>query len=403
MSDTPAAAPAATPAHIVPPAWAQYLPADFDACPRDLALREDWHRAMTMVAAYMLRYQRDRAEWETVGCEVPYTGDIINPETGAASRTFVMAGLFDKIAKRKDDGTLWLWERKTSSKLGSAYFGKLWLDNQITQYAIYAARKFKEPIAGVVYDVLGKCGIDLKPGESDAEFATRKLGMVKPGAAKQQKPDTDEGYRARLIAWYQQPDKLHREPIMFAQADLDEMTAELWELSKQLIHSTARGFWPKNTSQCHVYERRCDYLDICQSRGNPVTIETMYHVVEGHRELRAAGIIGDDGKIPGDDRMVVTNSMLNAYRNCQRLAKHRYLDHLSPLGGGIRSLVFGNIIHDALEAWDVLPDDTTDAKRVAAVHASINAAFNLKPTADAYSNPNAAAADAFFDAPNLFT
>jgi len=52
----------------------------------------------------------------------------------------------------------------------------------------------------------------------------------------------------------------------------------------------------------------------------------------------------------GADKMVLTYSALNTFRNCPRKYKHRYLDHLRPRSKA-EALSFGGIVHAAIEHW----------------------------------------------------
>ncbi len=54
---------------------------------------------------------------------------------------------------------------------------------------------------------------------------------------------------------------------------------------------------------------------------------------------------------------VLTYSALNAFRNCPRKYKYRYIDHLRPVKR-VDTLAFGSVIHEALERWYTLPADT---------------------------------------------
>ena len=53
---------------------------------------------------------------------------------------------------------------------------------------------------------------------------------------------------------------------------------------------------------------------------------------------------------------VLTYSALNAFRNCPRKYKHRYIDRLRPMERA-EALAFGSVIHEALEKWYSLPVD----------------------------------------------
>ena len=57
------------------------------------------------------------------------------PATGAASRSFVLAGKVDGIVRIGDD--YFLLEHKTAAQLDADYLERLWTDFQITIYAYY--------------------------------------------------------------------------------------------------------------------------------------------------------------------------------------------------------------------------------------------------------------------------
>ncbi len=54
--------------------------------------------------------------------------------------------------------------------------------------------------------------------------------------------------------------------------------------------------------------------------------------------------------VPANDKMTLTYSALNTFRNCPRKYKHRYLDCLRPREKA-DSLSFGSVIHGAVELW----------------------------------------------------
>ena len=71
--------------------------------------------AKEMMIGYMEKYRND--DLEIVANEYEFDGTIINPRTGAESKTFSLKGKVDGIVKTP--GGLFLMEYKTTSKLGS--------------------------------------------------------------------------------------------------------------------------------------------------------------------------------------------------------------------------------------------------------------------------------------------
>jgi RecB family exonuclease len=69
---------------------------------------------------------------------------------------------------------------------------------------------------------------------------------------------------------------------------------------------------------------------------------------------------------------VLTYSALNAFRNCPRKYKHRYIDRLGPIERP-DALAFGSVIHEALEKWYSQP---ADAHQLLAVLDLLDGQFN---------------------------
>src|SRR5690606_11288211 len=96
-------------------------------CPehlQDESQRRDWHLATAMMKAYARHYATD--DFEIVALEKNFEGPIINPATGAASRSFVLAGKVDGIVRIGAD--YFILEHKTAGQLDGDYLEKLWTD-----------------------------------------------------------------------------------------------------------------------------------------------------------------------------------------------------------------------------------------------------------------------------------
>jgi hypothetical protein len=95
--------------------------------------RRDWHLATAMMKGYAARYPAE--EFEILALEKTFEGPITNPATGAASRSFVLAGKVDGIVRIGGDH--FILEHKTAGQVDGDYLEKLWTDFQITIYAYY--------------------------------------------------------------------------------------------------------------------------------------------------------------------------------------------------------------------------------------------------------------------------
>jgi hypothetical protein len=260
-------------------------------CPsrlQDESQRRDWHLATAMMKGYAARYPGE--EFEVIGLERSFQGPIINPATGAASRSFVLAGKVDGVVRVGSDH--FLLEHKTASQLDADYLERLWTDFQITLYAYYVEQALGIPITGVIYNILVKAKLQQGKGETEEEFQTRRaelLAKSKTGktTAKRKLPETDEEFQQRLAEKYAEPGMFHREMLYLSRDRFEILRSELWELTQAFLDARRRGVFYQNTSFCFNYHRPCAYFALCRSNGNPNVLENFYQRVAPNEELRA--------------------------------------------------------------------------------------------------------------------
>ena len=248
--------------------------------------KREWHLATAMMRGYAARYAQE--EFEVVELEKVFEGPIVNPATGAASRTFILAGKVDGIVRI--NGRYYLLEHKTAAQIDGSYLEKLWTDFQITLYSFYIELVFGIPIAGVVYNILGKTRLEQHAGETEEEFEERRAALIaksKTGksSAKRRMPETDDEFRARLDEKYTDPAMFHREVLYLSREQVDAIRAELWELTQAYLEARRRGVFYQNTSYCFQYRRPGAYFALCRSGGNPTVLETFYEKRPPNEEL----------------------------------------------------------------------------------------------------------------------
>jgi hypothetical protein len=262
----------------------------------------DWHLATAMMKGYAARYQEE--EFEVVGLEQPFEDKIINPATGASSRSFTLAGKVDGIVRRGSEH--FLLEHKTASQVDADYLERLWTDFQIVLYTWYVEQALGIKIAGVIYNILVKTRLQQGKGESEAEFEARRAELIaksKTGksSAKRKLPESDGEFQARLAEKYSDPGMFHREMLYVSRDQFDTLRAELWELSQAFLDARRRGVFYQNTAFCFHYRRQCAYYPLCRSNGSPNVIENFYQQAPPHEELIAAkpteardGVVADN-------------------------------------------------------------------------------------------------------------
>ena len=146
-------------------------------CPNRLyddGQRRDWHNATALMKAYAARYAAE--EFEVVALEKTFQGPIVNPATGAASRSFVLAGKVDGIVRIGDD--YFLLEHKTAAQLDADYLERLWTDFQITIYAYYVEQAMGITITGILYNILVKAKLKQSKGETEEEYQARRAELL---------------------------------------------------------------------------------------------------------------------------------------------------------------------------------------------------------------------------------
>lgn len=250
--------------------------------------KKQWHLARAMMRAYSERYAFE--DFEVVALEKVFSGPIINPATGAPSRTFTLSGKVDGIIKK--DGKFYILEHKTAAQVDAGYIDRLWCDFQTQLYAYYVEQQFGYRIAGVLYNILPKAKLRQSMGETEFEYEERKAALIaksKTGksSAKRKVPECDDDFADRLAAWYDKPDTFVRLELLVDQASFDLLRSELWELTLSYLDARRRDMYYLNTSQCYNFNRQCPYWPLCQSHGDQGTIDTYYEHKEANSELIA--------------------------------------------------------------------------------------------------------------------
>lgn len=249
--------------------------------------RRDWHLAMAMMKGYAARYPAE--EFEVIALEKAFEGPIVNPATGAASRSFRLAGKVDGIIQAGQE--YFILEHKTVSQIDSDYLERLWTDFQITIYAHYVEQTMGLPITGILYNVLVKARLQQSKGETEEEFEARRAELLAKSrtgrtTARRRESESDEEFQRRLAEKYADPAMFHREMLYLSRDRFDVLRSELWELTQAFLDARRRGVFYQNTSFCFNYQRPCPYFALCRSNGNPNVIENFYQRAEPNEELR---------------------------------------------------------------------------------------------------------------------
>jgi len=261
-------------------------------------INEVINQAIGILHAYVQQYPQEIFTIELV--ETVFEHPIINPKTGAKSKTFYLLGKIDGVVKNPD-GTLWVLEHKTASDITANYLERLWGDYQLKIY-VHLLQQLGFPVVGSIYDIVKKPTIRQKreqPEETEAEFKIRydeacsknKSGKTNIKRELGKPAESDESYIDRIIEWYAQssPDNLtfHREEIFFTEKDKEEISNFLWFATQNFLFCQRAGYFPRNTANCmNKYNSLCEYHKLCSSDENPNILNSFYTTREQREEIR---------------------------------------------------------------------------------------------------------------------
>lgn len=260
-------------------------------------------KVRVLLRGYDARWSNERPT--VAGVEVEFRAPLVNPETGAPSRTFELAGKIDVLLRGK------FIEHKSTSEeigLGSTYWRRLTLDPQISTY--YAgARALGHDVEGCVYDVVRKPA--LRPSQvplvdSDGVKIVRdnlgqrvrtkdgkkwrQTGDTELGYVLQTRPETPEEYEARLTEEVAgNPDRYYqRGDVVRLEAEEREAQLDAWQLTRAMREAELAGRYPRNADACLRYGRICSFFDVCTgtaSLDDTARFQRLEHV---HQELSGA-------------------------------------------------------------------------------------------------------------------
>jgi len=318
----------------------------------------DLARAEVMLTGYDARWGGDMARYQVLAVETEFTAPLVNPGTGAPSRTWTLGGKLDVVVLDLVEQRTLVVEHKTASGdvgPGSDYLKRLRLDGQVSIYYAGAAA-LGHQVGGCLYDVLVKpAQRPLKATPVEARRFTAKGTLY---ANQRDQDETPEAYRDRVaLAVSEAPnDFFMRAEVVRLEAEVSDAMADVWDLGRAMRENELAGRAPRNPGACVLWGRTCSYFPVCTGEAS-ASDPGLYRVSEEiHPELASGNA----------DKQLLTSSRLSAARACPRMHKLRYMDGLRPVQEA-ETLRFGSLVHRGLEAWWRAPTDRL-AAALAALH-----------------------------------
>lgn len=289
-------------------------------------------------------------EWETISTEEMFHLPVVNPDSGATSRTWTHAGKKDGLIRYIPSGRNYLLEHKTTSDNISdpsgSYWRRLVIDSQVSGYML-AEWQNGNKLDGTVYDVIRKPATRPK----QITKALQKV-MIQEGTYLSEKVPKEfrlleveniELYEVRLTQeCLSDPNKFYqRRTIPRLDDEIIEFANELWDIGKTILSARKNNRHYRNSDACMNWGSPCEYISFCSGHDNPesggwVTRENIHSELKGLKEPQS----------------VLTNSRIRCFQSCRKKHFYRYELGIQKHSEEEReSLYMGTVIHEALRAW----------------------------------------------------
>lgn len=123
------------------------------------SLQEQIELMVAILEHYEIWLKHEEGRWsddqfEFIAMETEFSVPLRTPSGRASSRVF-LAGRFDGLIMRKDDGSFWIWETKTTRSIDELH-KSLANDEQCGAYVYAAQQLFDVPVTGVLYNTMRK-------------------------------------------------------------------------------------------------------------------------------------------------------------------------------------------------------------------------------------------------------
>ena len=219
-------------------------------------------------------------EFEVVALEKTFEGPIVNPATGATSRSFIPRRKVDGIVRQ--DGQYFLLEHKTASQIDASYLESGC--GPISDHPLRLVPGADPRHHGQRHHLatswskakLRQAKVKLKPNSSPPGELIAKSKTGK-SSAKRKLPEDDDTFSSGSRRKYLEPGMFHRGGALHLPRPV-RGTAGGAVGTLQRPCSTPVGATPSTaTRYCFQYGRPCAYFQLCRSGGNPNVIETISH------------------------------------------------------------------------------------------------------------------------------
>jgi len=223
-------------------------------------------KAELLMIGYHARWFDHMGDLEVITVEGKFTTQLPVPYGAKRARGLRVAGKLDALVRKRSDGTIWIVEHKTTSAdltPGSTYWQRLRMDTQVSVYFEGVEALIGHAPTGCLYDVISKP--QQKPYKATP---VEKRKYTKGGAlyANQRAEDeTMDEFKERMAAEIAAaPDAFFQRPeVVRLESELDASRRDTYETALMIRETGNKGLAPRNPDACHLYNRPCDFYEVC--------------------------------------------------------------------------------------------------------------------------------------------
>ncbi len=220
-------------------------------------------KAEVLLIGYNVRWGDEMSEFDVLGVEVGF--DMPIPRIRGVRR----AGKIDAIVRKRSDLTVWTVEHKTSGAdltPGSTYWTRLRMDSQVSLYFDGGESLKYGPIAGCIYDVIGKS--DLRLLKATPEDKRKYVqGTSRLYANQRDKDETVDEFKVRLTEKIVEAphDYYQRAEVVRLDTELDAAREDVRQTVLLIRESARKGYAPRNPDACWKFGagKPCPFVDVC--------------------------------------------------------------------------------------------------------------------------------------------
>jgi hypothetical protein len=233
-------------------------------------------KAELLMIGYHARWAGSMADYEVIGVETKFEAPLPTPATAKRVRGLKIAGKLDVLVRRLSDGAVLVVEHKTTVadlSPGSTYWQRLRMDTQVSVYFEGAALQGHPP-SGCLYDVISKPqqrphkATPVEQRKYTKEKQDKAGNVIEPArlyASQREFDETIDEFKVRIADEIAAAPESYfqRSEVVRLESELEESRRDTYDTALMIRETGKAERAPRNPDACFLYNRPCDYYDVC--------------------------------------------------------------------------------------------------------------------------------------------